>query len=275
MSLNDEDSSAEKAVRATRRAANTKQAEALARWGLGARGAIYLIMGLLALSVARGSSEDVDQPSALSELAHQPYGKLLVVLLAIGFAGYSLWRFSEALFGVTGDLGSTSARVISGIRGLAYAILLFTAIAVLRGAEASGADQQSGMAAEIMSHQGGRWIVGIAGAVFVGAGVFLAIEGLTRKFMRYFPQGQLDPKVRSAIQVFGVIGNVSRGAVFAGAGALVVAAAWTYDPEKAAGIDAAVELLRENSLTWVLALAALGLMTFGVYGLLEAVYRRV
>jgi len=276
ISLNaEQDSTADKAVHATRRAANSKHAEALARFGLTARGAIYIVMGLLTLSVAKGNSEDVDQRGALREVLHQPFGTLLVVLLAVGFAGYSLWRFSEALFGVTGHAGSTFARVVSAFRGLIYAVLSFTAIAVLRGSNASQAEQQRGYAAEVMSHTGGRWVVGLVGLAVVVVGAILVFEGVTRKFMRYFPEGQLDAKVRSTIQTVGVIGNVSRGSVFAGAGALVVLAAWNYEPSKAAGIDATVQLLRDHSLTWLLVLAGLGLIAFGCYGLLEARYRRV
>lgn len=268
-------SAADKAARATRKAANSKHAEALARWGLGARGAIYVVLGLLTIRVARGSSNEVDQPSALRNLAHQPFGTLLVILLAIGFAGYSLWRFSEALFGVTGDPGSTFARLVSAFRGLIYAFLAFTAIAVLRGSQGSAADQQSGYAAEVMSYQGGRWLVGVVGVALCAVGVLLVVEGVQRKFMRYFPAAQLGEKTSSAIQVVGVIGNVARGAVFAGTGALIVAAAWTYDPSKAAGIDAVVQLLQDHSLTWLLVLAGVGLAAFGCYGVLEAVYRRV
>jgi len=269
------ESASGKAARATRKAANSKHAEALARFGLSARGAIYIVMGLLTLGVANGERKEVDQSGALREVLHQPLGTLLVVLLAIGFAGYSLWRFSEALFGVTGHAGSTWARVVSAFRGLVYAVLAFTAVAVLRGSQSSQADQQQGYAAEAMSHSWGQWAVGLVGAAVFVVGAFLAYEGLARKFMRYFPEGQLDAKVRSTIQTVGVIGNVARGAVFAGAGALVVFAAWNYEPSKAAGVDGTVQLLRDHSLTWLLVIAAAGLIAFGCYGLLEARYRRV
>ena len=262
-------------MRATKKAANSKHAEAFARWGLSARGGIYIVMGLLTLSVANGERKEVDQRGALRELVHQPFGTVLVIFLAIGFACYSLWRFSEAAFGVTGHAGSNSARVVSGFRGLAYAGLAITATAVLLGSRSSQAQQQQGYAAEVMSHTGGRWLVGLVGAAVVVVGAILVFEGVTRKFMRYFPEGQLDVKVRSTIQTVGVIGNVARGLVFAGAGALVVLAAWKYEPSKAAGIDATVDLLRDHSLTWLLVLAGLGLIAFGCYGLLEARYRRV
>lgn len=275
MSFSDVNAVSDKATRAAKKFGSSKKAETLARWGLRARGGIYIVMGLLTLSVAKGSDEDVDQGGALIQVAHQPFGSALVGVLAIGFAGYSLWRFSEAAFGVTGDPGSTSARVISACRGVAYAILTFNAVSILLGSQASNADKQTGLAADLMSSTGGRWLVGIGGALFVGAGIYLVREGVTRRFMKYFPDSQLSRKTRTMIQRLGTIGNVARGLVFAGAGALVVAAAWTYDPEKAAGIDAAVEMLRDINLGWLLYLAAAGLVAFGVFGFLEARHRRV
>ena len=84
MSLNaGQGSTSDKAERAARRAANSKSARVLARLGLSARGAVYIVMGLLTLSVARGSGEEVDQSGALREVLHQPFGTFLVILLAI------------------------------------------------------------------------------------------------------------------------------------------------------------------------------------------------
>jgi uncharacterized protein DUF1206 len=56
----------------------------------------------------------------------------------------------------------------------------------------------------------------------------------------------------------------------------VIEAAVTYEPAKAGGIDKALLTLRNQPFGQVLLiLAALGLITFGVYGLCEARWRRV
>jgi len=267
--------STHKAVGATRDIANSSYADGLARFGLTARGLVYIVMGLLAVAVANGNRKEVDQKGALRELLNQPFGTVMVILLAIGFACYALWRLSEAAFGVTGDPGSNFARVQSAFRGLVYAFFAVTAVAVLRGSHESQAKQQRGLAADVMSHTGGRWLVGIVGLAVVVVGLVLVVEGITRRFMRYFPEGRLDAAVRRVIQVVGVVGNTARGLVFAFVGALVVIGAWTYEPSKVSGIDGAVKTLRDHSLTFMLVLAGLGLVVFGCYGLLEARYRRV
>ena len=49
-----------------------------------------------------------------------------------------------------------------------------------------------------------------------------------------------------------------------------------YDPEKARGLDAALQTLREQSYgPLLLALIALGIAAFGVYCFLQSRYRKV
>ena len=91
----------------------------------------------------------------------------------------------------------------------------------------------------------GGWSA-LVGAVVVVVGLTLVVEGLRLTFMRYFPAGSLRPGLRSAIRQLGRIGTVARGLVFALAGALVVSAAWTYQPAKAGGLDAALKTLRDQ-----------------------------
>ena len=96
--------SAPGAMRTARRASGSPAAHFLARAGLTARGVIYILVGGVAVLVALGrSSREVDQQGALHLLAGKSYGMVSLWLLAIGFAGYALWRLSEAAFGVTGD----------------------------------------------------------------------------------------------------------------------------------------------------------------------------
>ena len=83
-------------------------------------------------------------------------------------------------------------------------------------------------------------------------------------------------RTRRIVELLGVIGTVARGVVFALAGVLVIDAAVTFKPAKAGGIDKALLTLRDQPFgTFLLILAALGLIIFGVYGLCEARWRRV
>jgi hypothetical protein len=247
----------------------------LARIGLAARAGIYLLIGFLAFLLALGSSgKQADQKGAMQELLSHAYGTVLVVILTIGFFGYALWRLSEAAFGVTGDGMKTSARVRSAVRGLAYLVLGFTAISVLRGSSESQSGQQETLTAQLMGETWGRLLVGLIGLIVLGVGITLIVEGVKLEFMRYFKA--LPPHTRSVVKHLGRVGSVGRGAVFGVVGILILSAAWNLEPDRAGGMDAAFRTILSQPYGQVLGMAAaLALILFGVYGFTEARYRRV
>ena len=255
-------------------AANSRPMGWLARVGLTARGVVYLVMGWLAILVAMGARAQVDQRGALAEVLGRPAGTALVWLMAIGFAAYALWRLSEAAFGVTGEGPGAGPRLKSLARGIAYALLAFSAVSLLNGTRATQAGQQGHLAGSVMQHSGGRLLVGAVGLAVIAVGLLLVHEGWSKKFLRYF--GALPPGTFRWVVLLGRIGTVARGIVFAVTGFLVLVAAWTADPAKAGGIDAAFRtLLQQPFGVALVALLGAGLMIFGVYGLAEAAWRRV
>jgi uncharacterized integral membrane protein len=268
---------AERASGAAKRASASPAARALARAGLVAHGALYILIGWVALLVALGqTSQRPDQQGALHLLASQPYGLVSLWLLGTGFAGYALWRLSEVAFGVTGEGTGAGPRLLSLVRALLYGGFAYLTFKVIAGASGSQPGNQRDLTATAMHHAGGRWLVGVAGLVVVIAGLVLIIQGVRRMFLRYLQTSQMSPRARRAVEWLGVIGTVARGLVFALAGVLVVEAAIAYEPSKAAGIDKALLTLRDQPFgRFPLILVALGLVIFGVYGLCEARWRKV
>jgi Domain of Unknown Function (DUF1206) len=251
---------------------------ALARAGLAARGVIYILIGWVAILVALGqSSRQADQQGALQLLAGQPYGLVSLWLLGIGFAGYALWRLSEAAFGVTGEGSGAGPRLKSLVRALVYAGFAYLTLKVISGTGGSQTRKQQDLSAQVMRHgSGGRWLVGIAGLIIVIVGVALVVEGIRRKFLKHLQTAQMSARTRRIVEWLGVIGTAARGVVFALAGVLVVEAAVRYKPSKAGGLDKALLTLRNQPFgEFLLILAALGLIIFGIYGLCEARWRKV
>jgi Domain of Unknown Function (DUF1206) len=261
-----------------RRASDSVAARALARAGLTARGVLYILIGWVAILVALGqTSHEADQQGALQLLAAQPYGLISLWLLGIGFAGYALWRLSEAAFGVTGEGNGVGSRLKSLVRALIYGFFAYLTFKIIAGAgTGSQTKKQQDLTATVMHHPGGQWLVGIVGLVIVIAGLALLFEGIRRKFLKYLQLSQMSLRTRRIVERLGMIGTAARGGVFAFAGVLVIDAAVTYQPVKAGGIDKALLTLRNQPFgEFLLILAALGLIIFGVYGLCEARWRRV
>jgi len=249
----------------------------LARAGLTARGVIYILIGWVAILVALGSKgHQADQQGALQLLAGTPLGLVSLWLLFIGFVGYALWRFSQVLSGVPGEGSGAGPRLKSLVRGLVYASFAVLTFKIITGKHANQKAQQQDATASLMHHTGGQWLVGIIGLIIVIVGAALVIEGIRQKFMKHLMTSRMSARTRQAVRRLGMIGTTARGLVFALAGVLVIDAAITFDPAKAGGLDKALHTLRNQPFgEFLLILAALGLIAFGIYGLAEARWRRV
>jgi hypothetical protein len=260
-----------------RRAADSPAARAVARIGLVARGVIYILIGWLAIELAIGhSSQRPSQEGALQLLAGKSYGLITLWLLGIGFAGYALWRLSEAAFGVTGEKPGAGPRLKSLVRAIVYGFLSALTFQVIAGSASNESRKQQDLTASVMHHTGGQWLVGIVGLAIVIVGLTLVIEGIRRTFMKHLRSGEMSPQTRKIVEKLGMIGTTARGVVFAIGGALIVDAAVTCSPKKSGGLDKALLTLRHQVFgEFLLVIVALGLIIFGIYGLCEARWRRV
>jgi hypothetical protein len=260
------------------RAAQSKPLEYIARGGFIGYGIIHLLFAWLALQIAfSGSGTETDQSGALRKLAEQPAGKAVVVLIIIGLVAMAIWQAFEAAIGESGQTGRTAIaeRVISGCRAVLYAYFAYLGYKVVSGANSSQADSQEAATAKLMDASGGRFLVGLVGLVVLGVGVGLVIYGVTKKFEKHLNTGQMG-HLRQTIRRLGVAGYSAKGVAYGIAGGLIVAAAVTYDPEKARGLDAALRTLAGQSYgPWLLGLVALGIAAFGVYCFAQAKYRKV
>ena len=265
------------ATRTARRASDSPVAHFLARAGLTARGVIYILVGWVAVLVALGqSSREADQQGALQLLAGKSYGLVSLWLLGIGFAAYALWRLSEAAFGVTGEPPGAGPRLKSLARSVIYAGLAYLTFDVISGTSRSQSRRQQDMTATAMQHPAGRWLVSLAGLIIVVCGLVLVAEGARRKFMKYLRTAQMSARMRRVVKLLGMTGTIARGLVFALVGVLVIDAAITHKASESGGIDKALLTLRDQPFgEFLMLLAALGLVVFGIYGLCEARWRKV
>jgi len=200
------------------------------------------------------------------------------VIIAVGMVGLAIWQAFEAIVGESGpqDKTAIAERVISGIRTIVYLWLAWTAVKVVTGANSSSAANSQNKSSTVMSHTGGRWLVGLIGLVILGVGIGLAVYGVMKKFEKHLKIQEMRPSVRKSTRRLGMAGYAAKGAAYAIAGVLVVIAAVTYDPDKARGMDAALKTLAGQSYgPWLLGLMALGFAAFGIFCFSQAKYRKV
>ena len=105
--------------------------EGLARAGYLARGTIYILVGILAFQLANGvGSKPASQQGALRTIADQTFGHALLLVMAVGLAGYAIFRLAQAFVGETPEAGKQSAFDRIGAAGSAVAYGTFCAIAI-------------------------------------------------------------------------------------------------------------------------------------------------
>ena len=254
---------------------------ALARVGLVAKGVSFVIVGGLAVALAAGEGgKATSREGALATIADESGGEVLLVLLALGFAAYALWRFSEPFLEDGDDDGVKKyGKWAAWIgRGVVYAALAYGTVKLL--VSAGGHQSQNAKAhkaaAEVLSWPAGTWLVGIAGACVVGVGLYNGYRGVARKFRDKWKTGEMNHAALKWGTRVGVVGLLSRMVVFALIGCFLVKAAVEYDPKEAIGLDGALQKLVHQSYgPWLLGLVAAGLIAYGLFCVVEARYRDV
>lgn len=258
-----------------RRARNSTLMSGLARAGLAARGVLYILIGVIAVQIAFGATrQKAESTGAVRLVAGTPFGSFLLWLLAIGFAGLTLWRVSEALWGGSEPDGHKPAKRLGYAgRAVLYGFITFSILkyALGLGAPASSDKQSQDLTAKAMHFPGGQVLVAIVGVAIAAAGLALAYQAWKKKFLRQMRMGSVPAGTRTTVTRLGQAGGIARGTVFVTAGAFLVAAAADANPNQAKGVDSALRALAHTPLgPWLLAAVALGLVTFGVFSLCQA-----
>ena len=251
----------------------------LARGGLVAKGVSYGIVGVLAVKLAAGDGGAATSRSgALHTLAQESFGRIVIILLAIGFAAYALWRGVQA-FALPADEGKDWLKRIGYLgRAAIYVGLTFSAVSILLG-DGGGSSQNAKAhktTAVVLSWPAGTWLVGLGGAILIGVGLWNAYRGLARKFEDKWTTGHMGPATRRWGGRVGVVGHLARAVVFTLIGVFVIRAALQYDPKEAIGLDGALQKLASADYgPYLLGLTAAGLIAYGLYCLADARFRDV
>jgi hypothetical protein len=187
-----------------------------------------------------------------------------------------LWRLVRAALG-HGPQGADRGidRLGALGSGVVYAIICTIAIRLLTGTAGSMGNAKK-TASGVFGWPAGRWIVGIAGLVMIGVGVYQLVRGLRKKFLDDSKTEQMPPVVKAWITRLGTIGHVARAIVFGLVGVFLVKSAVDQTAREAIGLDGALTKLYHRGYgPWLLGFVAAGLVAFAIFSISEARYRRI
>jgi hypothetical protein len=254
----------------------------LARFGYAAKGIVYIIIGVLAAYASfTTGGRTTDTRGALEEILYKPYGKYLLGAIAIGLAGYALWRFVQAIKD-TENKGSgakgIAVRIGYAVIGVIYAGLAFSALQLVLGSggESKGDSTSKEWTATLLAQPFGQWLVGAIGLGFIAAAVSHFYKAYTAKFREKLMTSQMSEKAQSFALRTGQFGLAARGVVFGLIGAFLIQAALHSNAGEARGLGGALTALGQQTYgQLLLGVVALGLVAYGFYMLVLARYRRI
>lgn len=266
---------------------STKGFQWLARAGIGARAAIYFLLAYIAadIAIAGRAPAPANGQGALAELGRQPGGRALLVALAVGLAGYALWREAQALGRSSGGDKKAAASALErtgwATAGAVYGALCVRAVLLAASSDSGGggggasAHPQPWVAVALRWPAGPLW-VGAAGVVAGGSGVALAVWGVAHDYGRVIDERRSGHRKLQVARALGIVGEVVRGLLIVLVSAYLVSAAVRDNPSQAKSLGQALSSFhRTGAGPELLAVAALGLASFGAYSCFEALYRDI
>jgi hypothetical protein len=255
--------------------------ERLARLGYVVRGVLYGVMGVLALELAFGlGASPGDQRKSLYLLAGNPLGGILMVVVVLALAAYSLWGFVRAIYDPLGR-GNDPPGIISRLgfawSGLNYAALMVFALEFLIGAtKGDGSDTLQKLVADVMSKPAGQYITIGAGAIGVIAGLGQFADAYQASFRKDLKRNQMNRAERITADALGRFGMVARGVVFTMLGYFVLQAGLHHDPSRAGSMgEAFLAIATAPHGHLVLGLVALGFVALGMHSFANARWVRM
>jgi len=251
-----------------------KQLTIWARTGYIARGIVYLVVGGLSLTAALGQGgQTTDSKGALLTILHQPFGEWALSIIVVGLLGYTVWRAIQAIADTDNHGTSGKGLFVRGgllISAVTHLSLAIWAVSSLIGSENSTSLSSGG---GFLSGAFGQWVIGILGVGFAIAGIAHIVKGWTARFERYM---HIPADKRAWAKPTCRFGLIARGIVWGIISYLLIKAATTASQGEIKGMDEALQTLQTSAYgPWLLGIIAAGLFAFGVYSILEAMYRQV
>ncbi|MCU1475479.1 MAG: hypothetical protein JWQ64_172 [Subtercola sp.] len=265
------------ATKAADTARNSTALRILARLGYAVNGLLHVLIGIIAISIAASSGggasasagssggTEADQSGALSQLASNPAGIVLLWVVVVGLFALGLWQIVQGFLVRQSDAKKRWGKRASEFgKAVAYLVIGVTALTFALGGSKSSSSSSQSASAQLIATPGGAILLVVIGLVVFGIGVFFVVRGATKKFTKDLsvPSGATG----RAVIGLGVGGYIAKGVALAVVGVLFVVAAFTLDPSKASGMDGALMALAALPFgVVILIVVGAGLIAYGLY----------
>jgi hypothetical protein len=249
----------------------------IARTGYLARGLVYAILGLIALSAAFGTRKNaLSLTDALRELLQRPFGAFLISGMVVGMVCFACWRVAQGLLDAD-NLGTGSREALRRagytISSLAYLGIAVVGARVVFELPSLRSSSPQGWAAWVLGWPLGSLALGLIGAAFLVVGATTSVKAYRAPFKRDF---DLKSSAAKWLVPIGRAGHAARAIIFLLVGYFLIASAYDSDIHRVKDMAGALNVLQHQQHGMILYTAvAIGLTCFGLFEFIQALFRKI
>ena len=210
-------------------------------------------------------------------ILEQPFGKILLGIVALGLVCYTIWRFIQAFMDSEqkgADAKGIGKRIGYAFSGVIYGGLAFYAAQLVlgNGNGGGGGDSRETLASKLLEQPFGQWLVGIVAVGTMAMGLYQIYKAISGKYLKNVRTASIKSNIKDMLMKAGKVGYIARGIVWGIIGFLFLKAAMNSNAQEAGGSSSAFQFLEQSYGSILLGAIALGLICYGVFMFVRARY---
>jgi hypothetical protein len=254
--------------------------ERFARFGIISKGIVYCLIGILAAVPAVGlRGQRMNKSDAFRLIYDQPLGQFLLLVVAVGLAGYVTWRLFQAIRDIDHKGKDTKAaftRIGYAFSAFVYATLAYYAIKLAIGGpdgSSGGGGSRRFVVSKVLEFPAGEWLIGISAVLIFFQGIRQIYKGASGKFCKSVQL--IGNEYGNVYKKAGILGYISRGVVLLVLGYFFFRAAVNGSGSEIQDTKGAFDFIENTFGSLLMFLVAIGLIGYGVFMFVKGRYQKI
>lgn len=245
--------------------------EVLARGSYIAKAILYGGIAVFVFRFALGSGgPNPNREEVLEQFTSNPFGKILIGLIALSLVGHTLWRLFE-IWNDPYEKGKGFEgwiyRLNYLLSAITYAGLAISATKLLFVSNnGQGGDQKQIWVAQLLQLEGGDWLVMLVGALIIIWGGLQIYKGISGNVYKSLKIDHLNGFWKVFLRVSSLLGFLTLGSILFGTGWYLIKGAWVENPKWVKNMDDLIKALQAfPGGTYLQLLAGVGLLLIAFF----------